>query len=181
MPDATITYQGNGELNAADYKDVKWVGKSKDGKPVIIEVYNAINRENLNFTFQEKNDSTLVATFEGCYENTDEAATTKTEPWKITISGQTSGASEILLGAGVFYIGQTPIALTRGGGSFTVEREYREINADGDRGPVKDRIEMVSAKPKLTFTALTWITKVIDIVPAIESTATPTSSASTPG
>lgn len=170
MADTTTTYHGTGEVVLADYKTVKWIGKSKDGKAVTIEIQNALNRENPNLTFQEKNDSTLVVTFEGCYGNTDAAAASMDEPWSVTIEGQSAGASEIVLGAGVFYIGQTAIALTRGGGSFTVEREYREINADGDRGPVKGRIEMVASKPKLTFTALTWLTKMTDIFPAFAVT-----------
>ena len=41
-------------------------------------------------------------------------------------------AQKIILGKGVFSIGDTPIALTRGGGQFTVEREVRQIEADGD-------------------------------------------------
>jgi hypothetical protein len=54
----------------------------------------------------------------------------------------------IILGDGVFSVGTssstaTAIALTRGGGKFTVKREFRQIEADGDYGPVKDRIRLV--------------------------------------
>ena len=54
----------------------------------------------------------------------------------------------IILGDGVFSVGSssstaTAIALTRGGGKFTVKREMRQIEADGDYGPVKDRIRLV--------------------------------------
>ena len=49
-------------------------------------------------------------------------------------------ADKILLGYGVVSVGLTPIGLTRGGSVFTVEREYRNIEADGDKGPVKGRI-----------------------------------------
>lgn len=61
---------------------------------------------------------------------------------------------DIILGDGVFTIGTTDIALTRGGGQFTVEREYREIAADGDYGPVKGRIRKVRSVARLTLNAL---------------------------
>ena len=82
-------------------------------------------------------------------------------------SATSSGAGEIVLGAGVFYIGSTAVALTRGGGSFVVEREYREINADGDRGAVKDRVVIESSRAKLTMNILTMLTRLTDIYPAI--------------
>lgn len=61
---------------------------------------------------------------------------------------------DIILGYGIFAIGGTDIALTRGGGQFTVEREYREIEADGDRGPVKGRVVLDTSRAKLTMNAL---------------------------
>ena len=63
-------------------------------------------------------------------------------------------AEKILLGYGVVTVGETPVGLTRGGSSFTVEREYREIEADGDRGLVKGRIVIDSETAKLTVNAL---------------------------
>jgi len=63
-------------------------------------------------------------------------------------------SDKILLGNGVFSINSTPIGLTRGGGTFTIEREYREIEADGDRGPVKGRIVIDREVAKLTVNAL---------------------------
>lgn len=62
--------------------------------------------------------------------------------------------SEIILGYGVFSIGTTDIALTRGGGKFTVEREYKLIEADGDYGPVKGRIRKDKSIAKLVMNAL---------------------------
>ena len=41
-------------------------------------------------------------------------------------------ADKILLGTGVFSVGGTAIGLTRGGGTFSLEREIRHIDADGD-------------------------------------------------
>ena len=68
----------------------------------------------------------------------------------------------------MFYIGQTAVALTRGGGSFNVEREFREINADGDRGAVKNRVVMESSRAKLTMNILTMLTRLTDIYAGIE-------------
>lgn len=61
----------------------------------------------------------------------------------------------ILLGYGIFSIGETPIGLTRGGGSFTVETEYREIEADGDKGAVRGRVVIDRQDAKMTINALT--------------------------
>jgi hypothetical protein len=63
-------------------------------------------------------------------------------------------AEKILLGYGVVTVGTTPIGLTRGGSAFTVEREYRNIEADGDYGPVKGRIVIDKETAKLTVNAL---------------------------
>lgn len=65
-----------------------------------------------------------------------------------------SDPTRILLGYGIFKIGNVDVGLTRGGGQFTVEREYREIAADGDRGPVKDRIVIDTSRAKLKLSAL---------------------------
>ena len=169
---ASTTYLGNGEVISADFKTVKWVGKTKDGTGVTIELTNAINMGNIEWTFAEKDDTVPSVTFEACYDNTDAASASKVEPWSITTSATpSSGASEILLGAGVFYIGTTAVALTRGGGSFNVEREYREINADGDRGAVKGRVVMESSRAKLTMNVLTMITRLSDLYTSIEVSA----------
>lgn len=61
---------------------------------------------------------------------------------------------KVLLGYGIFTIGATPIGLTRGGGSFEIETEYREIEADGDKGPVKGRQVIDRQVPKLSVNAL---------------------------
>jgi hypothetical protein len=63
-------------------------------------------------------------------------------------------AEKILLGMGVVTVGTTPIGLTRGGSVFVVEREYRNIEADGDKGPVKGRQVIDSENAKLTVNAL---------------------------
>ena len=63
---------------------------------------------------------------------------------------------DIILGDGVFSIGAsstaaTALALTRGGGNFSVEREFRMIEADGDYGPVKERIRLIRETAKLNM------------------------------
>ncbi|MFY9174533.1 MAG: carboxypeptidase-like regulatory domain-containing protein [Peptococcia bacterium] len=63
-------------------------------------------------------------------------------------------AEKILLGSGIVTVGTTPIGLTRGGSSFTVEREIRQIEADGDRGPVKGRVVIDTEVAKLVVNAL---------------------------
>ena len=62
--------------------------------------------------------------------------------------------ANIILGDGVFAIGGVALAVTRGGGNFTIEREYRPIEADGDYGPVKGRVRLVRSVAKLTVRAL---------------------------
>ena len=128
---------GTGEVTSADFKQVKWEGLTKGGNAVTITLFNAINMGNIDWTFAEKNDVVPSIEFTACYTNTDAASDSTIEPFEVEINGSSVNASDgIILGAGKFYIGETLVALTRGGGQFTVEREYREINADGDRGAV---------------------------------------------
>ena len=159
------SYTGSGHVQDSDFRYVRWVGRTKGGKAAQIELPVAFCNSNPDWTFEEKNDTTAQVVFEGAY--TDEALEKgdRTEPWKLTVDGVEAGKGEIVLGVGKFYIGTTAedavyVGLTRGGGSFVVEREFREINADGDPGLVKGRVEKEAARPKLTLTALQWLTKV---------------------
>lgn len=80
-------------------------------------------------------------------------------------------ADEIILGDGVFAIGAINIAITRGGGQFTVEREYRQIEADGDYGPVKGRIRKTSSVAKLAISTLEILaTNLPKMYPALKNT-----------
>lgn len=89
-------------------------------------------------------------------------------------------AEKILLGFGVVTVGETPIGLTRGGSSFTVERKYRNIEADGDYGPVKGRQVIDSETAKLEVNALELFTAVnmtkyypaLSVTPDSETTPT---------
>lgn len=161
-------YTGTGKIASADYKTVKYVGKTKGGSAVTITLENAINLGNIEWTFAEKDDVVAEIVMAATYDNTDETASTTAEPWSIEVDGASVDASKgIMLGVGIFYIGEDPIALTRGGGKFAVEREFREINADGDRGPVKDRIELETSRATLTMNTLEIVGKVADLYPAI--------------
>lgn len=161
---ASTVYIGTGTISGSDFKTVKWVGLTKGGNAVTITLNDAVNVGNIEWTFAEKNDVVPSVEFEACYSNTDAASSSNNEPWSIEIDGTlNSGASEIVLGAGKFYIGQNLVALTRGGGSFTVEREPREINADGDRGMVKGRVVYESSRAKLSMNILTMLSHLTDI------------------
>ena len=166
---AATKYTGSGSVQGTDYKYVKYVGKTKSGKAVTIEMENAFCRSNPDWQFNEKDDVVPEIEFEGVYEDEKLDKDDRTEPWSLTVEdGVTAGNGEIVLGIGKFYVGTSSanakcVGLTRGGGSFVVEREYREINADGDPGAVKDRIEQTTGRPKLKLKALQWLTKVADL------------------
>lgn len=160
-------YQGTGAVTSADYHAVKWVGKDKGGNAVTITLPKAINMGNIDWTFAEKDDVVAAVTFTAVYSNTDATSSSTTEPWTVEIAGSTAGAAEVLMGAGIFYIDNTAVALTRGGGSFNVEREFREINADGDRGPVEGRIVMEGSRASLTLNTLQILTRVSELYPAL--------------
>ena len=172
---ATV-YTGAGNVTSADFRYIKWVGRTKGGKPVMIELERAFCRSNPDWKFEEKNDTVAAAEFEGAYDDAKLAAGDRTEPWKLTADGVEAGNSEIILGVGKFYIGTTKedaeyVGLTRGGGSFIVEREFREINADEDPGLVEGRIEKEMGRPKLTLNALQWLTKVSKLYSCVTTVA----------
>jgi len=170
-----ITIKGTGIVTTNDFKNIVWTGKTKSGKAVTITLKNAINMDNIDWAMVEKDDTVAKLTFTGSYSNTDYMVSTEgdyEEPWSITFAGGTSdtAAGTILLGAGVVSIGGTDVALTRGGSQFTVEREFREINADGDRGPVKDRVVIDASRATLTLNALTFLTSMQNVYAAIAVT-----------
>lgn len=174
---ADIKLTGSGEVLETDYKYIKFVGKTKAGKPITIELENAFCRSNPDWAFAEKDDVVPEIEFEACYDDAKLAAGDRTEPWTLSRPGDLeAGNGEIVLGVGKFYVGTRSenakcVGLTRGGGSFTVEREFREINADDDPGAVKGRIDKVSGRPKMKFKALQWLTKVADLYTGIKTVA----------
>lgn len=171
-----LTIKGTGIVTSADFKNVTWTGKTKGGKSVVITLSNAIMMDNIDLTMVEKDDTVAALTFTAAYSNTNYMASTAgdfEEPWSIAYSGAAADAAAdtILLGAGVVSIGGVDVALTRGGSQFTVEREFREINADGDRGPVKDRVVIDASRATLTVNALTFLTHMKDVYAGISVTS----------
>jgi hypothetical protein len=165
-------YIGTGAVGSADFKEVSWVGLTKGGNAVTIKLHDAINMGNIDWTFAEKNDVVPSVEFTACYDNTDAASDSTLEPFEVEINGTSANASDgIILGAGKFYINGTLVALTRGGGQFTVEREYREINADGVRGAVKGRVVMEGSRPKLTMNVLTMLANITSLYSSVEVSA----------
>lgn len=167
----TITGNG-GNIALTDFHAITWTGKTKSGVPCKITLDDAINLGNLEWTFAEKNEVVPAIEFTATYSNTDSQADETTPcPWKIELNGEVStGAGEILLGLGVFAIDGTDIALMRGGGSFKAEREFREIVADGDKGPAKDRISLDKEVAKLSMNVLTMLTSLTSLYPALTET-----------
>jgi len=90
-------------------------------------------------------------------------------------------ADKILLGYGVVTVNAVPIGLTRGGSVFTVEREIRNIEADGDKGFVKGRQVIDSENAKLTVNALELFTAadMTKYYPGVSITPTPTATPTT--
>lgn len=165
---AAVTMQGTGQVLNTDFKTVKWEGLTKGGKTITITLTNAINIGNISWTIAEKNDIVPQIVFTAAYTNTDAHISDTTEPWTIEYAdGTTPGAAEIILGAGRFYIDDTPVALTRGGGSFDVTRTFRQINADDDMGPVVGRVVITDSVATLTMNVLTMLTHVADYYPAV--------------
>lgn len=167
---SVVKYRGSGKVLSSDFKEVSFVGKTKGGQSITIKIDDAINLGNLSWAFEEKNDTVDEIVFTGTYDNTDDTASSTAEPWHVEISNAPStNSGSIMLGTGIFYVGSTAVGLTRGGSKFDVEREYREINADGDRGPVKDRIVMEKSVCKLSVKALTILNRLADLYNGIET------------
>lgn len=171
---ATKVIKGNGgNIAETDFHVITWIGKTKGGNACKITLKDAINRGNLDWTLAEKGEVVPALEFEACYENADKQADETTAcPWQIEIDDAiVSGAKEILLGLGVFAIDGTDVALVRGGGQFTVEREFREIAADGDKGAVKDRLVIDTERAKLKMNVLTMLTSIKAMYPALTESA----------
>ena len=170
---ATKVITGNGgNITSEDYHVLTWTGKTKGGQAVKITLDDGLNKGNLDWALADKGEVVPAMEFEAHYSNTDKQADETTEcPWRIEIDGEVvSGAKEILLGLGVFAIDDVDVALCRGGGSFKVERTYRDINADGDKGSVKDRVVIDEERAKLSMNVLTMLTSIKSMYPALKET-----------
>ena len=138
-----------------------------------IEIEKAFCRSNPDWTFAEKDDVVPELEFEGVYDDEKLATGDRTEPWTITLAdGIEAGNGEILLGVGKFYVGGQLVGLTRGGGSFVVERNYREINADDDPGAVEGRMDQTEGRPKLVMKVLQWLSKVDKLYAGMKTATT---------
>lgn len=171
---ATKVITGNGgNIAATDFREITWTGKTKGGNACKITLTNAINKGNLDWALAEKNEVVPTLQFEACYNNADtQADESMVCPWKVEIEGTvTTGAKEILLGLGVFAIDGVEVGLVRGGGQFTVEREFRDIAADGDKGSVKDRVVIDTERAKLSMNVLTMLASLTNMYPALSETA----------
>jgi hypothetical protein len=78
----------------------------------------------------------------------------------------------IVLGKGIFFLDETPIGLTRDGGTFKVEYEHRVINADGDRGTVKGRVVREGAKAFITINHLEVLTQIAKLHTGVKEDTT---------
>lgn len=169
---AKVITGNGGNIAAEDFHVITWTGKTKGGNACKITLENAVNKGNIDWALAEKNEVVPAMEFEACYGNADTQADENTAcPWKIEIDGaMVSGAKEILLGLGVFAIDDVDVALCRGGGQFTVEREFRDIAADGDKGSVKDRLVIDTERAKLTMNVLTMLASIKSMYPALDET-----------
>ena len=171
------TIKGTGIIASTDFHTVVWTGKTKKGNAISITLNNAINKDNIDLSMVEKDDTVAALTFTAAYANTNAMVATAAdyeEPWSITYANGSSdeAADCILLGAGIVSIDGTDIALTRGGSQFTVTREFRNINADGDRGTVNGRVVMDGSEATLTVNALTFLNHITTISPPVTVTTT---------
>jgi len=71
----------------------------------------------------------------------------------------TNTSSRLVLDSGALYVdydegGQALIGATRGGATFTIEQDVREIEIDGALGPIKNLRRIVRSVPKLSCTLL---------------------------
>lgn len=169
---AKVITGNGGNILTDDFHVLTWTGKTKGGNAVKITLENAINKSNVEWTLAEKSEVVPALEFEACYANADSQADETTAcPWKIEIDGEvTTGAKEIVLGLGVFAVDDVDVALVRGGGSFKVEREFRDITADGDKGSVKDRVVIDAERAKLSMNVLTMLTSIKSLYPALAET-----------
>lgn len=62
------TITGTGKITDTDYHTVTFTGETKDGREVIIEITNAINLENIEWTLKDKDDIVDTVTFEATYD-----------------------------------------------------------------------------------------------------------------
>ncbi len=98
-------------IAAGDYNDITFVGKTKDGKAVTIEIDDAINMANIEWSLEEKSEVVPSLEFTGHYEE----ATRDTPPWRVkfakteshTVTFTVSNSGGLFQGADVTLYGRT--------------------------------------------------------------------------
>lgn len=82
---------GKADISSEDYvENITWVGKlSGSEKPVIIQVYNALNTDGLKVTVKDKGEATIPMTFYGHYTQED----LNTPPFKIHYPKKSAAAT----------------------------------------------------------------------------------------
>ena len=73
-------------IAAGDYNDITFVGQTKDGQAVTIEIDDAINVANIEWNLEEKNEVIPSLEFTGHYDET----TRTTPPWRVKFAKSTS-------------------------------------------------------------------------------------------
>lgn len=166
-----MKYKGTGAVVSTDFKSIEWTGKTQAGNAVKITFEKAINLGNIDWTFADKDEVVPEIVFTAVYSNTNGNSADTTEPWEVDFGTlETNASGNIILDSGVLSVGGNVIALSRGGGSFKVERTFKEIEADGDRGPVEGRIRMTGSRATLTMKVLTIVNSFADVYPAVAVT-----------
>ncbi|MEF9892638.1 MAG: hypothetical protein RR738_04850 [Anaerorhabdus sp.] len=65
------------EIKDTDYQDITWLGKTKKGDAIKIELKNAFNQSNIDWTLIEKDEIKQEVEFEATYDGTS-------KPYSIT-------------------------------------------------------------------------------------------------
>lgn len=73
-------------IAAGDYNQVQFVGKTKDGKAVTIQIDDAINMANIEWTLEEKNEVIPSLEFTATYSEDER----DTPPWRVRFAKESS-------------------------------------------------------------------------------------------
>lgn len=82
-------------INDTDYHEVAIVGKTKDGRDVVIKLFDAINLEGLDWSTADKDEVVAKVTFTGTYDSQKLADNNEYEPYEITFVKPTIVEKEI--------------------------------------------------------------------------------------
>jgi hypothetical protein len=114
---------GSLTIAAGDYNDVTFVGQTKDGRAVTIELDDAINLENIEWTMEDKAEVVPSLGFTATYDETARS----TPPWRVkfakadvhTGTFTVSDGSGVYEGADVTLYGRTVTTNSSGVAAFT--------------------------------------------------------------